>query len=110
MSQFLYCIETVNIEKKSFIHVHSVCIHWAADHAVRIVLLLMIVMKSVDYSIQVNCINDLKCKLKTVIPVLKFVTLIQEVFSTSIVTMINTINGKILTLATLQKILISDYF
>ena len=50
------------------------------------VLLLMSIMKSVDYAVLVNCIEDIECKLKTVIPVLK------------VFIMINVISGKILTL------------
>jgi hypothetical protein len=57
-------------------------------------------MKSVNYAIHVNCREDMQCKLRTVIHVLKrFVTLIIEDSYAPIVTMINVINGKMLTLA-----------
>ena len=66
----------------------------------RIVLLLMTTMKSVDCAIYKNCIEDKQWKLKTVIPVLKkFEFLILEVSYAPVATMINLINGKILNLA-----------
>ena len=37
----------------------------------RISLLLMPIMKSVDYEIDLDCIEDTQCRLKTIIPVLK---------------------------------------
>jgi hypothetical protein len=65
----------------------------------RTVLLLMTIMKGVDYAIHVNCIEDMQCKLKTVIPVLMiFVTITLEVYYDPIVDMINVITGKNFTL------------
>ena len=47
-------------------------------------------MKSVDYAIHVNCIEDTQCKLKTIILVLKrFMPLILEVSSIPVVNMRN---------------------
>ena len=70
-------------------------------------------MKSLVYAIHLNCIEDTHCKLKTAISVLNmFVTLAFEVFYASTVIMKNVINGKILAMVWLQKILnaISVYF
>ena len=61
-------------------------------------------MKNVGYTIHLNCIEDTRCKLKTVILVLlQFVIPRLEVSSVPIATTINVINGKILILARLQK-------
>ena len=71
-----------------------------------IVLSLMSIIKRVKYAIHVNCIEDTQCNLKTLIPVLKkFVTLTIKVSFVSIVTTINTFNGKILTLVWLENTL-----
>ena len=79
-----------------------------AGHPVRIIVLLMNVMKSVDYAIHVKCIEDMKFKLKAVIPVF-FVTLILEVSSVPVVTMINMINRRTLVTGKNPK-MISIYF
>ena len=95
---FFFGSETVDI-KKYFTHVHYVCIHWTAGCHVRILLLLVTIIKSVDYATYVNYTEDIHCKLKTEIPVLeRFATLIQGVSYAPIVTIISVINGKILTL------------
>ena len=84
------------------LHYMLVYIDWAAGHRVKIVLLLMTVItvvKSVDYTIHVNCIEGIQCELKNVIPILKmFVTLTLMVSTVPIVTQINVINEKIITL------------
>ena len=56
--------------RKYFTHVHYVCIQWAAG-PVRMVLLLMKIIKDADFAIHINCMKDMPCKLKTLIPVLK---------------------------------------
>jgi len=63
---------------------------------VRIVQLLTSMMKSVNYAIRVNFIEDMQVKFKTLIPVLKrFVTLTLEDYYVLIVTFINVISGRI---------------
>ena len=74
---------------------HYFCIHLTAGHLVRIVILLMTIVKSLDYAIHVNCIKNMQWKLKTEIHVLNlFVNLTIDVYSVPIVTMKNVINGK----------------
>ena len=59
----------------------------------------MTIMKSVDYAIHLNIIEDKQWKLKAEFPVLKmFMTFTLEVSYAPIVPMINVINEKILTL------------
>jgi len=60
----------------------------------------MNIINSVDYAAHVNCIEDMQCKLKTVIPVLKrFVTLKLEVSYAPIITIISMISEERPTLA-----------
>ena len=71
---------------------------FAVGHHVGIVQLLMTIMKSANYVILVNYIEDMQHKLKDVIHVLKrFVTLTLEDICAPIVTMTNVISGRILT-------------
>ena len=98
-SQFHFGSDTDNIEK-CFTHVHYVCLYYAPGLLVRIVLLLMTIMNIAGYAIHLNCIKDTQCNLITAISVLKrFVTLTLEVSYASIVTMINVIHRRSLTLA-----------
>jgi hypothetical protein len=61
-------------------------------------------MKSVDYAIRVNYIENMLHKLWIVIPVLKrLVTLILMDIYAPLVILISVINGKILTLELLEK-------
>ena len=65
---------------------------------------MMTIMKNVDYAIHVSRIEDVQCELIAVTTVLKIcVTLNLDVFHASVVTMINVINGKILTLVWLEE-------
>ena len=64
-----------------------------------ILQLWLTLMKDVVYEIHVNCIEDTQCKLNTVVPVLKRPLVLTLEVSYPTVTMINMINGKMLTLA-----------
>ena len=56
----------------------------------------MSTMKSVDYAIHLNLLEDMQYKLNTIIPVLKrFMTLTLEDTYVPIVTMIDLISGNI---------------
>jgi len=86
--------------KKCFTHILYVSVHWAADRLMRMVLLLMTITKSADYVIHLNCIEDILYKSKIVNPLLsRLMTVTLEVSYVPIVTMINVINRKTLTLA-----------
>ena len=78
----------------------------AAGHPVRIVQLFTSIIKSVDYAMQVNCIEDLQYKLKTVIPVLnRSMAVTLEGSYALIVTIINETSGRLPTLVRLERTL-----